>query len=136
MELLKIHVPENMLDTVRMKYNIEINDNSIEAKDEIMDSQIFRNSRSRSEKRKKKKKKTFNDSISDYGARAGSRTSGMKNKSSCGRMTSVKTNASSHLKIAKTRKSRHPQLSKGSRTAKSSSKGYVKESHSTYLSLK
>ena len=77
LELLKIEIPENMQEIIRQRYKVEVNDDSIEAKESIMGNPPYANFKTYSDKSPKKRSAKAKDMsyTNDYGLNARSRLS-------------------------------------------------------------
>lgn len=135
-ELLKIEVPESLHSLIRMKYKVEVYDDSLDAKFNIMGKPTIDNFKTYSSKSKsiskKRKKKFLNDSFQGYGTKAESWVSSLKKEKLGEKRSAIKTQSTSNVKISGI-DSRLQTPLKGGKTSKSKrSKQFLDESNSSY----
>ena len=131
-ELLKIEVPESLHSLIRMKYKVEVYDDSLDAKFNIMGKPTIDNFKTYSSKSKKRKKKFLNDSFQDYGTKAESWVSSLKKEKLGEKRSAIKTQSTSNVKISGI-DSRLQTPLKGGKTSKSKrSRQFLDESNSSY----
>jgi len=118
-EILKIHIPENMEAMIEKKYKVEVNDDSIQAKDSIIGKPIYDNFKTYSGKRLKNRSVHHNGApyITDYGVHA--QSVGIDPHKCSVRQKSSKANSSGNFRLARIDSSINVSVGKGGKTSKS-----------------
>lgn len=143
LDLLKIHIPETLHEIIRKKYGVEVNSDSLEAKDSILGKPTFANFKTYSDKgsRKHSTKRRALNPANDYGTQQDTWASMEQNRSA--QEANLKTKSVTPFKLADMRSEIQVSLNKGGRTVKSkrtrrihdnSCESYFNNSVTKYLS--